>query len=212
MRNRLIILILILLKINIANSQDFVLESDSIEILEEGKITLAKNGVEINTTDGLNIKSNNSKYNKETSVITFTDEVIFYDKIKDLVIKSNYIEYNKGLEKVFSKGLTVIELNNNYVASGKDFIFLRNSQKINSTKKVQVTDNLNNKLETSMFDYSILDQTLRTKDLVFIDKDSNKYFSSDAIIDLTTNKIAGKDIAVYFNDKGMGKDPRLRQV
>ena len=45
-----------------ANDSDFIFESDSIELLENGNLIKASNNVEVKTNNGLKISSNQSTY------------------------------------------------------------------------------------------------------------------------------------------------------
>ena len=56
----------------------------------------------------------------------------------------------------------------------------------------------------------IINKTLKTNQMESIDKDSNIYKSNNAIIDLKSQKLAAKDIQIYFAKGELGENSRLK--
>tara|TARA_B100001057_G_scaffold318703_1_gene319024 strand:- start:3516 stop:5900 length:2385 start_codon:yes stop_codon:yes gene_type:complete len=192
-------------------SEDFVFESKSIELVDNGNIIKAKNGVEITTNDGLKIDSKKSTYSKVTKKLLLIDDVVVFDSKNNITIKSNYIEYDKILEIIVSKEKTLINIDNDFNIKTKNISFLKLKNIIQSNEKSILEDNYKNIVETNDFTYFIKDKQFRSKNLVITDKNMNKYFSNEAAINLNNNEIAAKDVQVYFSESSdFGKHARLK--
>ena len=73
-----------------------------------------------------------------------------------------------------------------------------------------MTDNFNNKINAIDFDYYLENKRFISSKMSFIDKDLNKYNTKDTFIDLKNNRIAAKDIEIYFADGELGSNARLK--
>ena len=103
---------------------DLSFQSSTIELLDNGNIILAKDGVEISSNNNeLKIYANESKYSKISKQLFLTGEVIIFDKTRDLTIKSNEIQYDKNLELITTKAQTFVNLSNNYNISTKNIVY-----------------------------------------------------------------------------------------
>ena len=213
MKNKLKFLIsiffLYISQVNVCAVEDFVFESKSIEIENDGNI-IAKDRVKVITSDGLEIFADNSEYNKNTKILELKSNVKILDKIQNFEISSDNIVYDKLLEKIISKTNTKIEIDNSHILLGKNIIFLRSILKIQSNETSTIKDKFNNVIKLNGFDYSIKDKILKTNQMELIDKDSNIYKSNNAIIDLNGERLATKDIQIYFAQGELGENARLK--
>ena len=129
MKNKFLISILAsLLIVSFANnlhSKDFIFESDSIEIKENGNLIVAKDGVNIKVENNIEINSDQSFYNKTSQVLLLKGNVILLDKEKNIKILSNNIEYNKINEKIISGGKTTTYIGTGYIIDGSNITYLR---------------------------------------------------------------------------------------
>ena len=215
MKNKFVyffVLILFLLKSNISIAEDeFIFESNSIEITDNGNSINAKNGVQVKSKDGLKIFSDETKYSKISKKLILIGDVVIFDTIKDIKIKSSEIEYDRNLEVIVSKGETFLNIDDKYDIKSEDFTYLRSKNIIKSNKKTTLKDKLNNKIETNNFIYFISKKKFISKNLFISDKDENKYYSKESAIDLSQSEIAAKDIEVYFAKNGdLGNHARLK--
>ena len=216
MKNRLqiILLILSLFFLALNNSiaaEDFIFKSKSIELSENGNLIIAKDGVEINSSDGLKIFSDESRYSKIPNKLQLIGNVIIIDNQKNITLKSNKVEYNKNLEEIISKNQTFFNIDNKYNIETSNIKYSRIIDKVESFEKTTLLDNFTNKIETNSFIYLIKKKEFKSKNLILTDKYLNKYFSNEAAISLAKNEIAAKDIEVYFSENGdFGKHARLK--
>ena len=192
-------------------SEDFIFESKSIELIDSTKTVIAKDGVKITSSDGINISAFTSSYDKKSQILSLEKNIIINDEPNKISLNGEKIIYDKKKEKIFSKDKTKVLVSNQFVLKGEDINFDRNLLKISSEKKTTIKDNYNNILNLEGFNYFIKDKKVQTKQLIFLDNKGNRYFSKNSIIDLKSQKIASKDIELYFNENGqMGKNARLK--
>ena len=217
MKNKLNILILIfgfffLISENSnANDDDFIFESDSIEFLENGNLIKASNDVKIKTNNGLIINSQKSIYSKITKKLKLIGDVIIIDEKKNITIQSEIIEYDKISELITSKNETSINIENDFNIKTKNISFFKLKNIIQSDGKTTLEDTFKNVVETNDFTYFLNKKEFRSKNLVITDKDLNKYFSNEAVIDLNKNEILAKDVQVYFSkNSDFGDHARLK--
>ena len=108
MKNKIIRFFLTLVFIasynNQVNSKELIFESEYIEIKDNGNSILAKNGVKIIINDKVEITADESFYNKITLELLLKGNVIFIDAERDIKILSKEATYDKGSEKILSKG------------------------------------------------------------------------------------------------------------
>ena len=213
MKNKLIFLVsiffLYISEVNTLAVEDFVFESKSIEI-EKNNSIIAKDGVRVITSDGLEILADKSEYNKNTKILKLDGNVKIFDKVENFEINSNKIIYYKLLEKIISKTNTKIIIDNSHIISGKDIIFFKSKSEIQSNQLSTVKDKFNNLIKLKGFNYSAKTKILKTSKMELIDKDSNVYNSNNAIVDLGNERLAAKDIQIYFAKGELGENARLK--
>ncbi len=206
-----VFIIFFLLPEKLVASDDFIFESKSIELIDDGNVIKAKNGVEITADNGLKINSQESTYSKTTKKLLLINNVVISDNIKNITIKSDYVEYDKISEIIISKNDTLINIDNDFNIKTKNISFFKTKNIIQSNKKSILKDNFNNIVETNNFIYFLNKKLFKSKNLQITDKNLNKYFSNEAAINLDNNEIAAKDIQVYFSESSdFGKHARLK--
>ena len=123
MKNNFIKIILILLLSVIYTSKvisdDFIFNISELEITENGNVYNGINGGKVTTDNGIEITSDNFKYNKLTTLLESSGNAILFDKIKNITIKSEQIFYLKNKELAYTIGKSSavsgeeIEINSN---------------------------------------------------------------------------------------------------
>ena len=189
--------------------EDFSFESKSIEIIDNN-IVFAKDGVKVVASDGLNLSADEAKYNRNTKILQLQNNITIIDQVQNLKIYGNNIVYNKILEKITSDSKTEINIDNSHQIFSEDILFSRKNSTIQSNKLTIVKDKFNNQIELSGFIYLINSKILKTKKMELMDSKSNIYKSNNAMLDLNNEKIAAKDIQIYFAEGELGKNARLK--
>ena len=143
---------------------DFNFEVTEIQISDNGNTYNGINGGTVTTDNGIKITSNSFKYNKLTSLLETKGNVVLFDKIKNITIRSEQIFYLKDKELVYTLGKSKTE-------SGEDII-------INSNKNLKY-NKLNSILE-ARGDVEIIDKskniTIRSEE-VFYFRNEEKFFT-----------------------------------
>ena len=213
MKNKLIFLVsiffLYISEVNTFAVEDFIFESKSIEIEKNNNI-IAKDGVKVITTDGLEIFADKSEYNKNTKILKLDGSVKIFDKIQNFEINSDKLIYDKILEKITSKTKTKIIIDNSHVITGKDINYFKSKFEIQSNEPSIIKDKFDNLIKLKGFNYSAKTKILKTDKMELIDKESNIYKSNNAIMDLRNERLAAKDIQVYFAEGELGENARLK--
>jgi len=215
MKNKIKFKILIVFFVSIFQSvsadSQFIFESKSIEYKENDNLIVAKGDVKITSTDSLIILANESRYLKLSNKLFLQGNVKIIDKKKDIIIESNKIEYFKNLELIKSDAATDIKISNNYIINTSGLNYLRINKILSSNNKTTLLDKFNNKVEAENFVYLLQEKKFKSKNLKIIDKDLNEYLTNNALIDLNNNKIAAKDVQIYFAKNGdFGENARLK--
>ena len=198
---------------NSANSNELTFESNTIEITNNGDVIQASNGVEVQGINNIKITAENSIFNNLTSELLIKDDVIFYDSLKDIQIKSNEILYNRKIEKIISNGKTYIELANDYKIITNNIEYLKNENTIQSKFKTILIDKFNNQISVKDFVYLTDKKLFHGNDIIMLDADENNYLFENTIIDLNNRTLLAKDVEINFNKNIFGNsnnDPRLR--
>ena len=68
-------------------SEDFIFEGKSIELLNSTQTILAKNGVKINSNDGIKISAFISKYDKKSKILVLEKDIVIEDNPNNLFLK-----------------------------------------------------------------------------------------------------------------------------
>ena len=213
MKNKLKFLIpiffLCISTVNAFAVEDFIFESKSIEIQDNNNI-IAKDGVKATTSDGLEIFADRSEYNKNTKILNLEKNVKLLDRIQNFEIDSDNVIYDKILEKITAKENTKIKINNSHVISGENIVFFRSESTIKSKNTTIIEDKFGNTINLSEFNYSIENKLLKANQMEFTDKEMNVYKTNNGIIDLDNERLAAKDIQIYFAKGELGDNSRLK--
>ena len=198
---------------NSANSNELTFESNTIEVINNGDVIKASNGVEVQGINNIKITAKNSIFNNLTSELLIKDNVIFYDSLKDIQIKSNEILYNRKIEKIISKGKTYIQLAEDYKIITDNIEYLKDENTIQSKFKTILIDKFNNQISVKDFVYLTDKKLFHGNDIMMLDADKNNYLFENTIIDLNNRSLIAKDVVINFNKNIFGNsnnDPRLR--
>ena len=206
----LIIIILVFTHLNANAQDDFVFESKSLEFLNSTNQIRAKNGVKIKDNKGIEITADQSTYSKNSKFLEIKKNVTLLDNINKIKLESEKITFDKKSNEIKSISKTNIKFEDIYIFEGKNITYLKDDMIIFSGEKTFVKDSFNNILETDGFIYNILEKSLKTKKLRYFDKNKNEFISEDSIIDLKNERIAAKDIQLYFGKGELGDNARIK--
>ena len=144
-------------------------------------------------------------------IFKILDNVIFLDENNLLNINSNKIEFDEINNVITIFGETKINHDRKYELNGEDIVYNRNNKNISSTKKAEITDNLNNFIKIG-FNISLAKNLLITNKAKIIDNESNIYEIDQLYYDFKKQTILGKDVLVNNNNTLSSKRflPRIK--
>ena len=199
---------------NMLFSQEIKFKAEKMEVGENGKLIIGYNSNTDIPEDNINIFSKKVEYNKNKSLVIFTDKVFFYDKKNNIVIEGDKIIYEKNKNLIFSEGPTKYNIDDKYDIKSENTYFDRSKKIIFGDKEAIIEDKEKNifKLKEK---YKILinEEIIKSKKSLILDKNDNKYIFEDLVLNLQTNEILGKEIKVEFKDTYFGNennDPILK--
>jgi len=202
-----------LFNINIVYGDDFNFQTSEILLLENGNIIQAKNGTQVLTNDGIIINSKEFEYDKIKNILIATGEVQIVDSINQLTLSAPKISFDKNNEIITTDQKTIILVNNQYTINSKNIIFNRKKMEVTSENKTKITDNLDNIFYLDTFRYWVTKSLLKGNNIKLLTGTKDEFLFNDAMINLNTNEIAGKDITVNFSNATVGSSdnqPRLK--
>ena len=74
------------------------------------------------------------EYDKIKNIVTFVNKVFFNDKKNEIIIKSDFLRYERNKELTYSKGKTELNILENYDVNSENIYFDRKLNKIFSKK------------------------------------------------------------------------------
>ena len=202
-----------LFNINVAFSDDFSFKASEIIFLENGNLIKAKNGAEASTKDGMIIKSDEFEYDKIKNILIATGEVKVFDSKNELTLNAPKISYFKNNEIIITEQKTIVLIKNQFTLNSKDIIFDRKKMEVISKYKTDINDNFGNLFYLDAFKYWIKKKSLKANKIKLITNIKDEFLFENAMINLNTNEVIGKDIKINFSNDTFGNtnnQPRLK--
>jgi len=217
MKNNLIfffsIIFVFLFNTSVVLSDDFNFEASEIIFLENGNLIKAKNEAQAITNDGTIIKSDEFEYNKIKNILISKGNVKVIDPTNQLTLYAPKISYDKNSEIIISEQKTIITIKDQYTIKSKNIIFNKKKGEVTSKYKTNITDHLGNLFHVDTFKYWIKKKLVKIDKVKLITNTKDEFLFENAMINLDTNEIAGKDITINFNNNLLGNSsnqPRLK--
>ena len=110
---------------NVSAEDQFLFESDIIEYKDNQNLIIAEGKVKITSADQIIIFADKSEYSKISNQLFLKGNVTVFDKIKNITIKSNNIDYDKNKELIKSNLKTEIKIQNNYQINTSSLNYFR---------------------------------------------------------------------------------------
>ena len=195
------------------NAEEFIFESEYIEIKNNGNNIEAKNGVKIISNNNIEITADESFYNKQTLELLLKGNVVLFDLDRNIKILSQTTIYDKSNEKILSKGKVTAYLPNKHTLLSKNLEYFKLDKIIQSKFKSTLINRFNNKIVASDFKYSDIDKLFRGNNIEMTDAEKNYYSFEKSVVDLNKEMLLAKDVEINFAKDIFGNsdnDPRLK--
>jgi len=183
------------------SNEEINYSSNTIKILENGKIISGKGDVQIFIGKNIFISSEKFEYNKESGLYKIFNNVQFKDKINNIKASGSEFILSTFENKILSKTKSKVIYNENYIVDLNNFEYDINDQKISSDDFVKIKDNINNYFELYEFLFDLKTNKFLGKEIKFIDNLQNKYFLNEVMINTNDDKLYGKEIKFLDNQK-----------
>ena len=214
MKNKIIVFLIIFFQFFVlADANEVTLKATEIQTEEQGNIIIGIGDAEAKTQNGIEIYANKFTYNKGKKILIANGDVTVINKIKNIKIRSETIQYEEINQKITSYDLTKINLNEKYFIQTRNIQYHHLDGELFTDFLTEATDIFNNKITLQKFKYSIKDESIKGKNIEIIDNKNNKYFFEDGILKLKKNLLLGKDLTLYFNSNSFNVaegQPRLK--
>ena len=183
------------------HSSEINFEAKKMDIKNDGDLILAYDSKTNIPESDLEIISNKVEYFKDKNFIIFTGDVILVDNKKNILIKSNKINYDKNIDLAKSIGKTDINFKNEYNIKSKNMFYDRINEVIYGNENTEIVDtekNIYRLKDKFLFDLS--KDIIKSDKSIITDVNNNNYFFENLIIDLNNSEIAGKELKVDYED------------
>ena len=195
------------------NANEFNFQTSEINITDNGNIINASNGEATSVSGDIKITAEKFNYNKYKSILNASSKATATLIPQNIKIKAENIQYNENTSVFNAKGnVRLKDLTKNILIETQNIFFDTKSKIIKSNTKTIIKDNFGNSFLTETFSFNQINGLVKVTNAQLTDLEKNIYYLSKGFIDLSSNKFAGKDIAINFNNKSFNKDnePRLK--
>ena len=193
-------------------ANDITFNASELNITNNGNEISAGAGSITSIDDDIKIEAQSFKYNKTSSILNSTNgyAILLKKKIK---IKANKFIYNKKLSIIRAIGnVEINDLTKNLIIKSEDAIYNKGKDLIKSDTKSTFVDKIGNSFTTDKFDYTLNDDLMKIFNAKIISIENDILFIEKGFLNLSSNKLIGKDISINFNTKNLNKnnEPRLK--
>jgi LPS-assembly protein len=193
-------------------SNEFIFESNKIEIYDNGNLIKANDGIAKSIKNNFFISAKKFEYNKSSFILMAFNGIAKYPE-KKVEIKANKFEYfeKKSLVKAYGE-VVLNDFLNNITITSSEISYNIKSGALTSQEESIISDDSGNVFLSSNFIYKRPQKLVKITDATLTDKQKNIYKISRGFIDLKLEKLIGKDISLKFNNTQFNNEnePRLK--
>ena len=189
-------LIFILLTGHSVLGDDLIFNTETINIINNGKNTIAKNGKANFTKENFEITGDKFEYDNEKKVLKVFNatSLLINENVK---IQSEKMLYDRlTFELVASDKVRLDNLKDGSKITTEELIYNTQTKKISSNTNSKFIDSFNNSLYTENFSYDLNTSIAKINSLKLIDTKKNEYSLKKGFLNTKTKKLVGKDVFV----------------
>ena len=216
MKNKLKILIvssiILIIFQKISFSKEILINSQEINIYDNGNVIVAINGTASSAEDFIRIFADRIEYKKKENIISSSNSLAILDN-KNTEIRSNKIVFNKKESLLKAYGSVKLEnKEKNIFIESNEIIYDLKRQLILSKSKSKIKFFNDNLLKSDFISYNLLSEILKLENLILIDEIGNETSLEKAYLNLKTKNLLGKDVVINLNNQNFNKEnnPRLK--
>ena len=193
-------------------SENFEFTGTELDILENGNLIVGKKGIKVISNNQI-IEAKQFAYNKIDLRLKLIGNVKITDSLKNIIINGSKIDYYENEQKFVTEGPVKINIDDKYIIDSNNLTYFKNTEHFFSKSKTFLKDMSGNIFELQNFDYFKLKEKVRGKKVKFTDNQLNEYLIEDALINLASNEIIGKELIIDFQNSVFGNkenEPRIK--
>ena len=195
------------------NAEEFNITAKEIIIEKENEIIVGKGSVIAKDSDGKIIYADKITYQKLKETLFMEGNVKIKDNIGN-ILSTDKAYYDKINEKIITYNNTELILEGGYKLISENILYNIKEKNLSSKNKSIFTDIDKNIIETSMFQYDLINNLFTSIGKIKItDANNNKYNFKEIYIDTKKKEMIGSNISVALDEKNFGlnekNDPRF---
>ena len=192
--------------------ENYLIFSDEITYNKKiGKVFTKNNSKAL--SEGIVINAEIFNYDEKKNILEAKGQVKIEDKIEDYILESEYLNYERNFQKIFTKGKTKALIEKKYEFNSKDVFLDRNLKELKSDNFSTIRDHNSNFYKLSKFLYFYDEKLLRGNDIEvetnFKQENSDKFFFKNAFINFLDNSFISKDTRINIHKKVFDKERSL---
>ena len=196
----------------ISYSKEILIDSQEINIYDDGNVIVAINGSASSEEDLINVYADRIEYRKKENILKANNSLTILDN-QNTEIKSDQIIFDK--KNSILKALGSATLNNkkkNIIIESNEIIYDLKKQLILSKSKSKIEILKNNFLESDFISYNLKSEILKLENLILVDEIGNKIKLEKGYFNLKTKNLLGKDVKINLDNQNFNKEnePRLK--
>ena len=208
----LILLITVIFPNKISYSKEILINSQEINIYDNGNVVVATNGSAVSEEDFIQIFAERIEYKKKEKLLKANNSLAILDN-KNTEIKSDQIIFDKRNSSLKAFGaVTLHNKEKNIFIKTNEIIYDLKKQLIISKSKSKIKIFEDNSLQTEYFSYNLEKNILKLENLKLIDETGNETNLAKAFLNIETKNLLGKDVRINLNNQNFDKEnePRLK--
>ena len=189
--------------------ENYLIFSDKITYNKKiGKVFTKNNSKAF--SEGIEINAEIFNYDEKKNILEAKGKVKIEDKIEGYILESEYLNYNRSLQKIFTKGKTKILIGEQYEFNSRDVFLDRNLKELKSDNFSTIKDDNLNYYKLSKFLYFYDNKLLKGNDIEvetnFKQEKSDKFFFKNAFINFLDNSFLSRDTKINIHKKVFNKE------
>ncbi len=192
--------------------EGYLIFSDNITYNKKTKKVFTKNNSRA-ISEGVFVKADILKYDQNQNILEAKGKVKIEDKIEDYILDSEYVNYDRNLQKIFTKGKTKALINSKYEFNSKNVFLDRKLKELKSNHLSTIKDDNFNFYKLSKFLYFYEKKLLRGNDIEvetnYKKEKNDKFYFKNAFINFTDNSYLSKDTEINIHKKVFDKERNL---
>ena len=194
--------------------ENYLIFSDNITYNKKiGKVFTKNNSQAI--SEGMVINADLFTYDEKKNLLEAKGKVKIEDEIEDYILESEYINYDRNLQKIFTRGKTKALIEKKYEFNSKNVFLDRKLKKLKSDNFSTIEDDNFNFYKLSKLLYFFDKKLLRGNDVEvetnYKKEKNDKFFFKNAFINFFDNSYISKDTKVNIHKKVFDKERDLEE-